>query len=106
MNYEVDILDLIQIILHSCAGDWHPFQIFNIAGEIISVEKIIGLLKKSLEEIGFPCSIRKKDFIEKPAIIANTSKLKQSFSGWDNTSLNLSIHSLITSFLCQNKMGL
>ncbi len=108
-NQKIDtlyILDLIQIILRSCEGDWYPFEVFNIAGEIISVEKIIGFLKKSLVDIGIPCSIRKKDFIEKPSIIADTSKLKQSFPGWNNTSLDLSIHSLITSFLCQNKMGL
>lgn len=106
-NQNIDtlyILDLIQIILYSCSDDWCPFEVFNVAGEIITVEKIIRSLTKSLDNIGIPCSIHKKEFQVKPSIIADTTKLKKSFPGWSNTPLDISINSLITSVLCQNKM--
>jgi len=95
------ILDLIHIILRSCAGEWKSREIFNVGGEIITIEEMLNILAISVRNLGIPCSVSSRDFAPKPGIITSIHKLKQTFPGWGNTPLNISMHSLVTSYLAQ-----
>jgi len=95
------ILDLIHVILRSCASEWKPREIFNVGGEIVTVKDMLNTLVESVHNIGIPCSVSSKDFDRKPAIITDTSKLKRAYPNWKNTPLNIALHSLLTAYLRQ-----
>lgn len=91
------ILDLISIILRSCADEWHPREIFNISGEITTVENMLNILVETIQHMGIACSITKEHYCEQPSVLIDTKKLRQTFPGWEPTSLHCSMHSLIAS---------
>lgn len=95
------ILDLIHVILRSCAGEWKPREIFNVGGEIVTVEEMLNALATSVRNLGIRCSVSSRNFATRPAILTDIRKLKQAFPGWGNTPLNISMHSLVTSYLAQ-----
>lgn len=97
------ILDLIHVILRSCSNDWKPREIFNVGGEIVTVEEMLQTLAASVRNLGIPCSVSNRDFVPSPAILTNIHKLKQAFPEWRNTPLNISIHALVTNYLTQYK---
>ncbi len=93
------LLDLVRIIHRLCSGEWYSRETFNIAGEIITVKKMLSSLAESLSNTGFPCSIISKDFDGKPAILTDTLKIKKAFPGWTNTDLKLSFNALLSAFV-------
>ena len=97
------ILDLIHIILRIISGEWQSREIYNVAGEIINVDAMILSLVKSIRNIGIPCSVNYKYFLGKPAVLADSTKLKKDFAHWQTTPLITSMHSLASAYLSQSK---
>jgi len=97
------ILDLIHVILRSCASERKPREIFNVGGEIVTVKDMLNTLVESVHNIGISCSVSSKNFDGKPAIITDTSKLKWAYPNWKNTPLNIALHSLLTAYLRQDQ---
>ena len=95
------LLDLIQVVLRACSGEWHSREIFNIAGEIVTVETMMLSLLKTIQNLALPCSVSRKDFKGKPAVLADTTKLKKYFPAWETTPFNISMHSLVSAYLSQ-----
>lgn len=93
------ILDLISIILRSCADEWHAKEIFNISGEITTVENMLNIVADSIQHIGMLCSVSKEDYSKVPSALMDIKKLQRSFPGWKTTSLQCSIHSLVAAHL-------
>lgn len=93
------LLDLIHVILRICSDEWRSRAIFNVAGEIVTVEKMILSLVNSMLNIGLPCVVNYNDFQEKPTILTDTKKLRQAFPKWDTTKLSCSMHSLLSAHL-------
>lgn len=95
------LLDLIHVILRICNDEWHSRETFNVAGEIITVEEMINSLVHTIQNIGFRVDVSKKDFQGKPAVLADTNKLRQAFPKWNTTPLNCSMHALVSAYLNQ-----
>lgn len=97
------IIDLIKIILRSCADEWYSRETFNVSGEITTVENMINVLGETIENLGITCEIFKNDYSNQPSVLIDTSKLKQSFPGWRTTPLHYAMHSLAAAhFQCYN----
>lgn len=95
------LLDLIHIILRICSGEWHSREVYNVAGEIVTLETMILSLVQTIQRMGIPCSVNKKDNPGKPAILADATKLRKAFPGWEPTPFNVSMHSLVSAYLSQ-----
>jgi nucleoside-diphosphate-sugar epimerase len=103
-NQKIDtlyLLDLIQLVLRICAGEWHSREVYNVAGEIVTVETMILSLVETIRKIGIPCKITKKDYPGKPAVLADTTKLRKALPGWEPTDFAVSMYSLVSAFLCR-----
>jgi len=93
------ILDLISIILRSCAGEWHSREIFNVAGEIVTIENMLNFLAEAMQNSGIKCAVTKKPFSGKPAVLTDTTKIRKTYRGWKTTPLSCSMHSLLSSYI-------
>jgi len=92
------ILDLINIILRSCAGEWHSREIFNVAGEIVTIEDMLNFLAEAMQNSGINCAVTKKPFSGKPSVLTDTTKIRETYRGWTNTPLYCSMHLLLSSY--------
>lgn len=99
------LLDLIHIILRICSGEWRSGEVYNVAGEIVSVESMINSLVATIRKMGIACEINKKDFSGKPAVLADTTKLRDNFPGWKPTHFDVSMHSLVSTYLGQQRFN-
>lgn len=95
------LLDLIHVVLRICSGEWHSREVYNVAGEIVTVESMVLSLVGTIRNMGIPCSVIKKDFPGKPAVLADTTKLKGAYPIWKTTPFDISMHSLVSAYLCQ-----
>lgn len=95
------ILDLIQVVLRICSSEWQSREIYNVGGEIVKVEKMLNILHQSLQEVGIVCSVNSINFEGKPAVMADTLKLKKILPGWKNTPLEYAFYSLVSSYIRQ-----
>lgn len=93
------LLDLIDIILRICSGQWRSREIYNVAGEIVTVENIILSMVKTIRNMGLPCYVNKKDFEGKPAVLTDSTKLRNDFPKWQTTPFDISMHSLASAYL-------
>ncbi len=93
------ILDLVNIIMRLCSGEWYPCETFNIGGEIVKVKSILTVLADALTDLGFPCSISFKEYNNKPGIHTDTKKLIKTFSGWTHSPLKTSIHAFVSDYI-------
>jgi len=100
------LLDLVHIILRICSGEWQSREIYNVAGEIVNVETMILSLVNSIRNIGIACVVKKEDFPGKPAVLADTTKLKKDFTNWQTTPLITSMHSLVNAYVSQSNFVL
>lgn len=104
-DQEIDTLyinDLMEIILRVCSGEWHSKEIYNIAGEFIKVKDMLHVLYLELQNAGITCKKEIVDFKGKPAVLADTKKIRRSFPGWSNTPLTCSFHNFVNAHINQH----
>lgn len=94
----VYLLDLIQIVVRACNGEWKSKNIFNIGGEIVSIKNMLQMVSNTLIKSGINCPLKLNSFNGKPATITNSDKLKKAFK-WDPTPLEISIHSYVANYI-------
>ncbi len=95
----VYLVDLISIIVRSCAGEWHSREIFNVSGEMMAVENIVDQLVNSVKNIGLSCDVKAVEHVQQPHLLLDNSKLLDAFSDWRHTPLEVSSHALVTNYL-------
>jgi len=89
------IFDLIKLIVRICSGEWYTKEIYNISGEIVTIEDMLNTLSDVFNKIGIHCLISKEEYSKKPDAFMSTKKLKKDFPDWRTTPLNFSLYSLV-----------
>lgn len=97
------IFDLIKLIVKICSGEWHTREIYNISGEIVTIEDMFNTLSDVFSNIGIPCLISKKEWSGKPSVSISIEKLKKDFPDWQTTPLNISLYSLVIAQILEYK---
>ena len=89
------LFDLIKLIVRICSAEWHSREIYNISGEIVTIENMFNTLSDVFKSIGIHCPISKKEWSKKPDVFMSTEKLKKDFPDWKTTPLHFSLYSLV-----------
>lgn len=95
----VFIDDVVQVVLRACAGEWRSREIYNVAGEIVSVGHMLEVLHKVLADEDVACERVQLPWTPVPGALALTEKLQRDFPGWRPTALPEALRHLVRAHL-------
>lgn len=100
-NQKIDtayLLDVVKTILFVCDGGWQSNAIFNLGGEITTVQDMLESLQKAFFSVGLNYNLTKVAFDGKPSAITNSEKAGRILN-YQPTALSESLKTLVTDYV-------
>lgn len=97
-DQEIDYVfidDMVEAVRRACGGEWRSRAVYNVAGEIVSIGRVMRALREALEAEGRSCAMTRLPWMPVPGALAETGRLRCDFPGWRPTPLPEALRRLV-----------
>ena len=101
-DQEIDCVfidDVVEVVRRACGGEWRSSGVYNVAGEIVSVERMMHELHEVLDAEGHSCGMARLPWTPVPGVFAETGRLRRDFPGWRPTPLPEALRRLVRAHI-------